>query len=260
MRGYVMARANFKMSCLSSAVLLYLLVIAFVIAAPNAGACDGKGCNAEKKSESEKQPQPVAAAYTAVESSNAGDTSTAAGGAQTTPAASDSAAQVSSNPIPLKIGEDKHECTDPSHKVSCVGAHAACPESEKVIETLKQLASAYTEGNFVELAKFMDDGVTTFDEGTHRLIVGKQAVVDDIKKRWEAAHAANAPVLSYTINNPYAQVTGDRAVVTFEAIKTVGGKHPETLVSRCTDIFVKRDDGWKKLHYRLCWKKSKSGT
>lgn len=170
------------------------------------------------------------------------------------------APQVSSNPIPFKMGEGKVECSDGHHKVTCVGPHAACPESEKVIETLKQLASAYTEGNFTELSKYMDIGVTTFDEGSHRLIVGKDAVIDDIKKRWEAAHAENAPVLSYTINNPYAQVTGDRAVVTFEAIKTVGGKHPETLVSRCTDIFVKRDDGWKKLHYRACWKKAKAGA
>jgi len=143
-------------------------------------------------------------------------------------------------------------------KVACMNAHAACAESEKVIETLKHMSHLYSEGKFDEFSQYIDDGITTFDERNNKLIVGKQAVVDDIKSRWSAAHSAGSPIVTYTINRPYAQVQGDQAVVTFEAVKTVGGKNPETMVSRCTDIFVKRDGTWKKMHYRSCWKKGKA--
>lgn len=142
-------------------------------------------------------------------------------------------------------------------KVACMDPHARCPESEKVIETLKRMSHLYSEGNFEELSKYMDDSCTTFDEKKNKLIVGKEAVVEDIKCRWTAAHSSSSPIVSYTINHPYAQVTGDQAVVTFEAVKTIGGKNPETRVSRCTDIFVKKDGVWKKSHFRSCWKKGK---
>ncbi len=146
-------------------------------------------------------------------------------------------------------------------KVACLHPHAACPESEQVIETLKTISHLYSEGNFNELSNFIDDGITTFDEKNNKLIVGKDAVMDDIKKRWNSAHDQGSPILSYTINHPYAKVTGDHAVVTFEGVKTIGGKNPETLVSRCTDMFVKKEGTWKKLHYRSCWKKGKpTGT
>lgn len=146
-------------------------------------------------------------------------------------------------------------------KVACLHPHAACPESEQVIETLKTISHLYSEGNFDELSNFVDDGITTFDEKSNKLIVGKQAVMEDIKKRWSSAHDSGNPILSFTINHPYAKVTGDHAVVTFEGVKTIGGKNPETLVSRCTDMFVKKDGTWKKLYYRSSWKKGKpTGT
>lgn len=142
-------------------------------------------------------------------------------------------------------------------KVVCSNPHAACEESEKVIETLKLLSHLYSEGKFDEMSNYIDDGITTFDEKKNKLIVGKEAVVSEIKTRWNAAHSSGSPIVNYTINHPYAKVTGDQAVVTFEAVKTIGGKNPETMVSRCTDIFVKKDGTWKKLHYRSCWKKGK---
>jgi hypothetical protein len=142
-------------------------------------------------------------------------------------------------------------------KVACMNPHAKCAESEKVIETLKHMSHLYSEGKIDELSQYMDEGCTTFDEKRNKLIVGRDAVLSDIKSRWTSAHSGTSPIVSYTINHPYAQVTGDQAVVTFEAVKTIGGKNPETLVSRCTDIFVKKDGTWKKLHYRNCWKKGK---
>ncbi len=144
-------------------------------------------------------------------------------------------------------------CT--TKKIDCINPNAACAESEKVIETLKRIVHAYTEGNFDEFGKYMTEGVTTIDSGTRKLIIGKENVVADVKKRWTEAHGGDSPVVSYTIYHPYAKVTGNQAVVTFKAIKEVGGKKPEKLVSKCTDIFVKEDGVWKKLHYRSDWEK-----
>lgn len=143
-------------------------------------------------------------------------------------------------------------------KISCDHPHAACVESERVIETLKLMAHLYSEGNFDEYSKYIDENATTFDEKKNKLIVGKAAVVEDMKARWSAAHANGTPIVNLSINHPYAQVTGDQAVVTFEAVKTMGGKDSETMSSRCTDIFVKKDGIWKKLHYRSNWKKCKA--
>lgn len=152
---------------------------------------------------------------------------------------------------------EHHVASSKVGKVACMNPHASCEESEKVIETLKHMSHLYSEGKFDELSNYMDDSCTTFDEKNNKLIVGKDAIINDIKTRWTATHTASSPIVSYTINHPYAQVTGDQAVVTFEAVKTVGGAHPETHVARCTDIFVKKDGVWKKSHYRNCFKKGK---
>lgn len=152
---------------------------------------------------------------------------------------------------------DPTDLSDVSKKINCVGAHAACKESEHVIAILKKIAHYYTEGNFEEISKYLSKDVTTFDEGRHKLIIGRQAVIDDIKQRWEDAHANGSPVVSFTIYHPYAKVTGDQAVVTFKAVKTVGGKEPQTFSSRSTDVFIKEDGTWKKLHYISNWKKDK---
>jgi len=153
---------------------------------------------------------------------------------------------------------DEPDLSVVSKKVNCVGAHASCKESERVISILKKIAHYYSEGNFEEISKYLSKDVTTFDEGRHKLIIGKQAVLDDFKQRWQFAHANGPPVLSYTIYHPYAKVTGDQAVVTFRAVKTVGGKEPQTFSSHCTDVFVKEDGVWKKLHYTSNWKKDKA--
>ena len=49
-------------------------------------------------------------------------------------------------------------------KVSCDNPHAACAESERVIETLKLMSHLYTEGKFEEYSKYIDTDATTFDE------------------------------------------------------------------------------------------------
>jgi len=140
----------------------------------------------------------------------------------------------------------------------CIDPHAACSESEQVLETLKAYIKAASRADFVTCAKYLDDGCTTFDSATKELIVGKQAVLDELKKRLILYSSKDDPLVLYTIEHPYAKVThsptGDMAVVTFCATKKFGGKEPKAFQSRCTDIWVKADGMWKKVHFRSDWK------
>ncbi|MCC6978308.1 MAG: nuclear transport factor 2 family protein [Candidatus Melainabacteria bacterium] len=143
-------------------------------------------------------------------------------------------------------------------KVSCVEPHSGCSESAKIIEELKDIVHALNTGNIDKAAEYYDEQVTSIDKKTKKLITGKKAVIDDLKKRMEA-HNPNSqePLKSITIDHPMAFVHGDTATVTFVAYKEYGGDRPYKMESHCTDIFVKRGDMWKKLHYVSNWKRVK---
>ncbi len=155
--------------------------------------------------------------------------------------------------------QSKKECTAGSAhecEVSIVNPHAACIESEKVIDTLKHMAALLAKGDIEAYSEYLADGCTTFDEETHKLIAGKEAVIADLKKRlYTAAPDGKEPVLTLTIEEPYAKVNGDVAVVTFKAIKELGGSHPDKEEVHATDVFVKHGEKWQKLHFRGKWKK-----
>src|ERR1700722_18761405 len=136
----------------------------------------------------------------------------------------------------------------------CIDPHAACSESEQVLETLKEYVKAASRSDFATCAKYMDDGVTTFDDVSKELIVGKEAVLNDLKARLIKYSSKTEPLLLYQIEHPYAKVTGDMAVVTFSCTKRFGGSHPQVFTSRCTDIWAKQNGTWKKLHFTSAWK------
>jgi hypothetical protein len=142
--------------------------------------------------------------------------------------------------------------------VTCHDPHPACRESARVIDTLNRLTQLINDGNFAAMGDYFDDGVTTFNEDTKKLIIGKNAVLADIKQRYDRQHKTDGRMLSYTIDRPYAEVTGNRAVVTFVAKKVIAGLHPVDMESHSTEVFVKDGDKWKTLHYRGAWKKVSS--
>ena len=143
--------------------------------------------------------------------------------------------------------------------VKCNDPHPACSESAKVIETLNQLTQLINDGDFKSMAEYFDDGVTTFNEDNKRLIIGKEAVIADLKERYSANKKLDGKLVSYTIDRPYAEVNGNRAVVTFVAKKVLahnhGIEHAIEMESHSTEVFVKEDGKWKTLHYRGAWKK-----
>ncbi len=142
-------------------------------------------------------------------------------------------------------------------EAKCVDPHACCEESKKVIETLQKLVHAINNGDMKTYAEYVDDNCTTFDETSKKLISGKENVVADMRQRLEK-YAANGPtpLLSFTIDQPYAQVLGDTAVVNFVAYREIGGKHPYKEECKVTDVFVKKGDIWKKCHFRGAWKRA----
>ena len=143
--------------------------------------------------------------------------------------------------------------------IKCVKPNAECSESKKVIKTLMKISDAYSHGDFETFGKYLDEDITILDKKTKKIIAGKEAVLNDVKSRWKKAHTGPKPVLSYTIEHPYAKVMGDQAVVTFKAIKVVDDEGKKRkYVSKSTDIFVKKNGEWKKLHYISDWKKVKS--
>lgn len=155
---------------------------------------------------------------------------------------------------PSETGYQGWEVDASGVKISCTNPHAACVESEQVLDTLKILFRAYSKGDLETAGQYMDDDCTTFDEASKTLIVGRKAVLDDLKKKLHGWEVSDSPLTAYTMEHPYAKVTGDMAVVSFVAIKEFGGKHPQKFKSHCTDIFKKEDGKWKKLHYRSNWK------
>jgi hypothetical protein len=145
-------------------------------------------------------------------------------------------------------------------KINCIDPHAACAESEKLIEDVKLMYKAYSEEDLTTLSSYLDENCTSVDEGDHKMLTGKKAVLADIKATMEKAKETESKLLSYTIDNPYAEVEpdGKTAIVTFEAIKTFGGKNPHTISSRCTDIFRKENGKWLRMHYRSFWQPAKT--
>jgi ketosteroid isomerase-like protein len=140
-------------------------------------------------------------------------------------------------------------------KIKCMDPHACCEESAKIIDIVQQMYKAYSERDLEALGKYLDPNCTTFDQGTKKLIVGREAILTEIKN-WLNKNAADekSPLLSYTIEHPYCEVNGDNAVVTFTARKEIGGEHPKKFQSRCLDVFKKENGSWLRTHYRSNWK------
>lgn len=159
----------------------------------------------------------------------------------------------------------KHEASAAEHTgkrvchVSCTDPHAACEESQKVIDTLNHLCKSLSEGDFDTVSQYLSEDVTTVDDKTNKTIFGRDAVLADMKQKYEKSlEATDGGSITYTIEQPYAKVTGKYATVTFLARKTLSGKNPVSYESHSTDVFVKEGDKWKKLHYRGAWKKISS--
>jgi hypothetical protein len=144
-------------------------------------------------------------------------------------------------------------------KISCVAPYPMDAESIKVIAVIENITKALADRDYERMKQYMDDGCTTYDENTKRTVVGRDAIVADVKSKIAADELKyKAPLLAYKIDRPFVKVNGDTAVVCFVLIKELGGDHPQSFESHCTDVFVKHGEDWKKLNFRgEMWKRAR---
>jgi hypothetical protein len=127
-------------------------------------------------------------------------------------------------------------------------------EEDKVLHNLKALYEAYLRGDWDTFEKYLDPACTKYDGGTNERYSGSKAIIERLRKELDDYKKSDSPLLSYTVDHPYARVKGDMATVTFVAVRVYGGKHPAKYESHCSDIFLKEDGMWKKVYYRSDWK------
>ncbi len=157
--------------------------------------------------------------------------------------------------LPKNFGHSSSLVSTSQCKINCTAPHAACSESAQVLSIVQDMYKALSEHDLAAVGKHIDENCTKFDQGTGKLIVGRQAILDDLKTQLEKLGPdSKTPLLSYTIDHPYAHVSGDNAVVTFTAYKELGGDHPKKFESHCTDIFKREGTSWMKISYRSNWK------
>lgn len=121
---------------------------------------------------------------------------------------------------------------------------------ETIINTLKNAYKAIGNKDYNELEKYLDENCTTYDATTKKTVVGRKAIIESVKAKMEAEEKRlKTPAISFHIDHPFAKITGDKAVVTFVLKKEVGGANPATFENHVTDVFVRREGQWKKLHY-----------
>jgi hypothetical protein len=157
--------------------------------------------------------------------------------------------------LPKNFGHSSSLISSSQCEIKCNSPHAACSESARVLSIEEQIHKSISERDFNTVGKYIDDHCTKFDQGTGKLIVGKKAILEDLERQLDkAGRNSKTPLLSYTIDHPYAHVTGDNAVVTFTAFREFGGARPQKFESHCTDIFKREGDSWKKISYRSNWK------
>ena len=139
----------------------------------------------------------------------------------------------------------------PDCTVKAIAPYSCDPEASKVIAVVERITKALAARDFAAMAEEMDEHCSTYDEITRKLVVGRDAVIADVKRKLaEEEQRLHEPITQFTIDRPFARIKGDEAVVCFVLIKQLGGDRPKRYESGCTDIFVKRDGEWKKLHYR----------
>ena len=166
--------------------------------------------------------------------------------------------------VEVKVDADKNaeycSINDPGQKApikfACINHHADSPEAEEVINAEATFAKAYVSGDYAKCGEFLADGCTTFDQHSKRLIIGKEAVLADMKRRLDKSLPdSDSPLLSYTLDQPLARVHGDKAYINCIGIKVYGGKNARTMESHSTYIFARENGKWLRTHFTTDWQK-----
>jgi len=150
-------------------------------------------------------------------------------------------AQKASNPISVEL----------------VGGSASDAESADVLGALKKLLAGLGQRNLELIGACLSEDVVAFDDHNGKLMSGKEAVLEQIKKN-VIGTKDQSPVKRIVVHDPFVRVKGDTAMVSFRATKELADEQKSKLESWCSEVFERKDGQWLVLQYRSNWKPSRS--
>jgi ketosteroid isomerase-like protein len=154
---------------------------------------------------------------------------------------------------PGSIKSVKAEPADNALQVEIVGAENKDPDSASVLNTFKKLMRNIELKNMDQVGACLSPDVIVFDSRNHNLVSGKDAVLNHISNK--IIGTANSPaVKTFVVYDPFVDVKGDTAMVSFRAVKTLTGGKDTKFESWCSEIFERKDNEWKVLYFKSSWK------
>ncbi|HEY9715940.1 MAG TPA: nuclear transport factor 2 family protein [Trichormus sp.] len=142
-------------------------------------------------------------------------------------------------------------------EVELVGASASSKEAGDVLDALQQLLQGLGQRNLDQIGGCLGDDVTMFDDHSHHVVFGKQAVLDHVKSNVIGTDAVS-PVKHISVYYPFVDVKGDTAMVSFRAVKEMADSHHTKLESWCSEVFELKNGKWLVLQLRTGWKPMQS--
>lgn len=138
--------------------------------------------------------------------------------------------------------------------VEIIGADTKDQEQEQVLSAFKKLMQGLGQRNIETISSCLSSEVIVFDSRSHRLVSGKDAVLDHINKNVLGNDKNAVAVKDFVVFNPFVDIKGDTAMVSFRAVKTMGGEKPTKMESWCSEVFERKDKEWKVLYFKSSWK------
>ncbi|MGH9548196.1 MAG: nuclear transport factor 2 family protein [Terriglobales bacterium] len=138
-------------------------------------------------------------------------------------------------------------------KVEMVGADTAKDsESAQVLDALQKLLQALGRKDINAVGECLSPDVIVLDTRSHNVIFGKKDVLDHISKNVFGT-GSKSPVKSIAVYNPYVDIKGDTAMVSFRAVKGLNDDRDSKLECWCSQVFERKDNQWKVLHFQSNW-------
>jgi ketosteroid isomerase-like protein len=135
-----------------------------------------------------------------------------------------------------------------SLKIEITGASASDKESGEVLAALQKIFSALERSNFEQVGECLCQDVVLIDERNHQLFYGKDAVLARLKSNIKE----NKKVTRFVVRDPFINVKGDAAMVSFQASKELeDGSKFESL---CSENYERKNGQWLVLKFRSNWK------
>ncbi|MFN8554386.1 MAG: nuclear transport factor 2 family protein [Candidatus Obscuribacterales bacterium] len=125
----------------------------------------------------------------------------------------------------------------------------------EVLAALQKLLSGLGQRSSDQVGECLSQDVTTFDDRSHKVVYGKEAVLAHIKNNVIGA-GENSPVRRIAVYSPFVRVKGDTAMVSFRATKKMADER--ILESWCSEVYERKDGHWLVLQFRSNWKPAHS--